>query len=134
MTAIDKFDLKKNVRFSTYASWWIQQAIKKCLSTKMNESCCYSLDALQEATGPVPADLLSLPSPEEELSDLERFSPQVRAAILQLTPRQRQVILLHFCHGMSLTAIAEHLQVCLQNCCNLQREALNRLRAQLRSP
>ncbi len=32
--AATKFDYKKNVRFSTYASWWIKQAIVRALSNK----------------------------------------------------------------------------------------------------
>ncbi len=31
MKAIDKFDYKKGFKFSTYASWWIRQAITKAL-------------------------------------------------------------------------------------------------------
>jgi RNA polymerase primary sigma factor len=32
--AASKYDYKKNVRFSTYASWWIKQAIMRALSNK----------------------------------------------------------------------------------------------------
>jgi RNA polymerase primary sigma factor len=32
--AADKFDFKKNVRFSTYASFWIKQSIARALSNK----------------------------------------------------------------------------------------------------
>lgn len=32
--AATKYDYKKNVRFSTYASWWIKQAIMRALSNK----------------------------------------------------------------------------------------------------
>ena len=34
MRAASKFDYKKNVRFSTYASWWIKQTIVRSLSNK----------------------------------------------------------------------------------------------------
>ena len=32
--AADKFDFRKNVRFSTYASFWIKQSIARALSNK----------------------------------------------------------------------------------------------------
>ncbi len=34
MKAADKYDYRKNVRFSTYASWWIKQSIVRSLSNK----------------------------------------------------------------------------------------------------
>jgi RNA polymerase primary sigma factor len=34
MRAVGKYDFHKNVRFSTYASWWIKQAIVRSLSNK----------------------------------------------------------------------------------------------------
>ena len=34
MTAAGKYDYRKNVRFSTYASWWIKQAIIRAITNK----------------------------------------------------------------------------------------------------
>lgn len=34
MTAAGKYDYRKNVRFSTYASWWIKQAIVRAITNK----------------------------------------------------------------------------------------------------
>jgi RNA polymerase primary sigma factor len=34
LKAVKKFDYRRNVRFSTYASWWIKQSITRALSNK----------------------------------------------------------------------------------------------------
>ena len=32
MRAVDKFDHKRGAKFSTYASWWIEQAITRAIA------------------------------------------------------------------------------------------------------
>jgi RNA polymerase primary sigma factor len=36
MKAVDRFDPKKGAKLSTYASWWIKQAMKRALGNQSN--------------------------------------------------------------------------------------------------
>lgn len=36
LKAIDKYDLSKGIKFSTYAAWWIKQRIKRALSSNVS--------------------------------------------------------------------------------------------------
>ncbi len=68
--AIDKFDLSKNVRLSTYATWWIRQAVTRALSDqdRMIRVPVHQVELhtkLRKLTGALVQELGRLPEPEE---------------------------------------------------------------------
>lgn len=71
------------------------------------------------------------PGPEK-LASQNMEQEQIRAALLQLTPDQRQVVLLKFYEGWDNDVIAEMLQKPVGSIKSLQHRALGALRRSLR--
>ncbi|MDR2900492.1 MAG: RNA polymerase sigma factor RpoD/SigA [Treponema sp.] len=87
--AAEKYDHKKNVRFSTYANWWIKQAIARALAKKrrairLPQRKEELLRKIQKVDQYLRQELMRRPSSEEIAAEIGIQSSEVNA-ILNLT-------------------------------------------------
>lgn len=88
MKAAEKYDYRKNVRFSTYASWWIKQSITRALANKRRAIRLphrkeEALKKIQRMYNILSQRLMRKPSVEEIASEL-RMRPCEVASILNI--------------------------------------------------
>jgi RNA polymerase primary sigma factor len=88
MKAAEKYDYRKNVRFSTYASWWIKQSIMRALANKRRAIRLphrkeEALKKIQRMYNILSQRFMRKPSVEEIASEL-RMRPSEVASILNI--------------------------------------------------
>jgi RNA polymerase sigma factor (sigma-70 family) len=88
MRAVEKFDWRNEVRFSTYACWWIRQSIRRYLADKMKiirnpihiSEKIYNLERLEEKYYARTGEQISI----EELAEIADITPD-KVVLLQKT-------------------------------------------------
>ena len=89
--AADKFDWRKGVRFPTYAQWWVQQAVLKCLYSqsrvvRLPVYLCQKLKEFREVSLASFGESGRALSPEELSATLEEPISRVRRALRSAAP------------------------------------------------
>src|SRR5208337_3728571 len=85
MKAVDKFEWRRGYKFSTYATWWIRQAITRAIAD-------------QARTIRIPVDMIedkAVVSPSDAVINLN-LKEQTSSVLKTLTPREEKVIKMRF--------------------------------------
>ena len=142
MTAARKFDPAKNVRFCTYAVWWIKNAIYRALSKKIKTSSWTAarLDVIYKASEEDDAQPLINYFPDEKFLGPERLAVNanmvelVDAALAVLKPKEREVIKCRFGFDngecMTLQEIGDKLGHTKEGIRQIEKSGLGKLRAE----
>ncbi len=90
MRAVDKFEYKRGFKFSTYATWWIRQAISKalaeqCRAIRIPNHLLETIKTIRKTSRDLSGDLSrgtqNVPTPQEIASSSGLSLAEIRAAI-----------------------------------------------------
>ena len=91
MKAVDKFEYRRGYKFSTYATWWIRQAITRAIADqgrtiRVPVHMCERINKVVRAARALSQELGREPSPEE-IADVLGTTPQKIESIMRISQR-----------------------------------------------
>lgn len=115
--AIDRFDLSMETKFSTYATWWLRQAMSKYLHIKHGDGSVYDIDV--EIT------------PSKENYENNEVTRLIRDCLFLLTERESDIIKRRFgidCLEETLDEIGKDYGLSKERIRQIQEKALEKLK------
>jgi len=159
MKAVDKFEYRRGYKFSTYATWWIRQAITRAIADQARTiripvHMIETINKLIRTSRQLVQELGREPTPEEDshlgdfIEDKQVVSPvesiiglslreQTNKVLNTLTPREEKVLRLRF--GLSdgcehtLEEVGQDFAVTRERIRQIEAKALRKLRHPSRS-
>lgn len=135
LKAAKKFDPSRNIKFSSYAVWWIKASIKDCISDYFNECTVFDdKDWENISESEYMYDRIN-DEYEKKLNDMQSRRSAVEDLIQCLEERERKIIMLFFGLGedakaMNLDEISKKMSITKERVRQIKDSALVKLKCE----
>ncbi len=156
MKAVDKYDPDRGFRFSTYASWWIKQAVSRAIAEKsriirlpvhihdlmvsiskverqfMDENLYQNRGKMSGNEIQVKDRIPSIGSEPSILNERNSMRSEIRRSLLNLSEREAQIVQMRFGlldgNPMTLEEIGKQFNVTRERIRQIEARALSKMR------